>query len=61
MDEKIKNILNGIIILCFLLMIYVLFAYTANGEYIFEKDYMQILNLILLCIGLYSFVEKCKK
>ena len=61
MDEKIKDLLNEIIILCFLFIIYLLFAYTAIGKYVFEKDFMQILTLILLFILLYIFVEKNKK
>lgn len=55
--EKLKDILNGIIILAYIFLIGALIV--NNDHFIFKENWLLILNIILLCIGFYYYI-KCQ-
>ena len=55
--EKLKDILNGIIILAYIFLIGALIV--NNDHFIFKENCLLILNIILLCIGFYYYI-KCQ-
>lgn len=55
-ENKLKNIINALIALCYILIIGVLILNYEN--YIFEKQWIYIVTIILLCIGFYNFIKQ---
>lgn len=56
--NKLKDIINVIIILAY---IFIICAMIINiGKYSFQEIWMYYLNIILLGIGFYEFIEKNK-
>ena len=53
--EKLKDILNGIIILAYIFLIGALIV--NNDHFIFKENWLLILNIILLCIGFYYYIK----
>lgn len=52
----IKNIINAIIVLAYILLIGSMIINSEN--FIFKEEYLLIINIVLLSIGLYSFINK---
>ena len=55
-ENKIKNIINALIALCYILIIGVLILNYEN--YIFEEQWIYIITIVLLCIGFYNFIKQ---
>ena len=53
-----KKIINGIIVLLYIILIGDMII--NNDKYKFAEEYIFLVNIILLCIGLYYFVEHNK-
>lgn len=52
----IKNIINAIIVLAYILLIGSMIINSEN--FIFKEEYLLIINIVLLSIGLYNFINK---
>ncbi len=50
-----KNVLHVLIILAYIILIGAMIV--NNGYFIFKEDWLLILNIVLLSIGLYNFVN----
>lgn len=55
-ENKLKNIITVLITLCYILIIGTLVLNYEN--YIFEKQWIYIVTIILLCIGFYNFIKQ---
>ena len=55
-ENKLKNIINALITLCYILIIGVLVLNYEN--YIFEEQWIYIITIVLLCIGFYNFIKQ---
>lgn len=55
-ENKLKNIINALITLCYILIIGVLVLNYEN--YIFEEQWIYIITIILLCIGFHNFIKQ---
>ena len=54
-----KKIINGVIVLLYIILIGDMIL--NNNKYKFAEEWMLLANIILLCVGLYYFVEHNKE
>ena len=55
MNKKINDIIKSTVTLLYILMIG--FLLVNNGHFIYKEPYLLILNIVLLCIGFYYFIQ----
>lgn len=55
-ENKPKNLITALITICYILIIGTLVLNYEN--YIFEKQWIYIVTIILLCIGFYNFIKQ---
>ena len=58
MSDKFKDILKAIIALLYILMIGSMLV--NNENFIYKEPYLLIVNIVLLCVGFYYFIQSNK-